>query len=78
MLQDPIEYPEPELFEPERFVLKEGNAAPRDPNDVVFGFGRRHDILPYLGLLLLTSCLESALGVTLLWKMSVIRRVRRH
>ncbi|KAI0798709.1 cytochrome P450 [Irpex lacteus] len=42
MLRDPQEYPEPERFNPDRFI-KEGAINPkvRDPNTVAFGFGRR-------------------------------------
>ncbi|KDQ53894.1 hypothetical protein JAAARDRAFT_197004 [Jaapia argillacea MUCL 33604] len=41
-LRDPMAYPEPEKFKPERF-LKDGKLNPevRDPNVAVFGFGRR-------------------------------------
>lgn len=42
MLQDPIEYPQPESFVPERFLTKGSKTAtPRDPTEVIFGFGRR-------------------------------------
>lgn len=36
--QDPAEYANPLLFDPTRFL---GDNPERDPNDVVFGFGRR-------------------------------------
>jgi len=39
---DPVEYPEPEILRPERF-LKDGQVyiPGRDPSDAGFGFGRR-------------------------------------
>ncbi|KDQ54011.1 hypothetical protein JAAARDRAFT_113130, partial [Jaapia argillacea MUCL 33604] len=42
ILHDPVAYPEPEKFKPERF-LKDGKLNPevRDPNVAAFGFGRR-------------------------------------
>ncbi|KDQ53882.1 hypothetical protein JAAARDRAFT_415303 [Jaapia argillacea MUCL 33604] len=42
ILHDPVAYPEPEKFKPERF-LKDGklNSEVRDPNIAAFGFGRR-------------------------------------
>ncbi|KDQ52205.1 hypothetical protein JAAARDRAFT_138959 [Jaapia argillacea MUCL 33604] len=42
ILHDPMVYPEPEKFKPERF-LKDGKLNPevRDPSVAVFGFGRR-------------------------------------
>ena len=43
MLRDPALYPDPEAFRPERFegVQFEGDAALRDPANLIFGFGRR-------------------------------------
>jgi cytochrome P450 len=43
MLNDPKEYPEPEKFNPDRF-MKDGDINPeiRDPNMLAFGFGRRY------------------------------------
>lgn len=42
MLHDPVDYPEPYVFKPERF-LKDGSLNPdvRDPNEFAFGYGRR-------------------------------------
>ena len=44
MMHDPKVYPNPERFEPERY-LKNGVLNPEAPNpaDIVFGFGRRYD-----------------------------------
>lgn len=46
MLNDPEDYPEPEVFKPERFLkLVDGqyvcDESVRDPRTVQFGFGRR-------------------------------------
>ncbi|THH27825.1 hypothetical protein EUX98_g6365 [Antrodiella citrinella] len=43
MLHDPEDYPEPELFKPERFIGKDGriDVNVRDPSTIAFGFGRR-------------------------------------
>ena len=42
MLRDPIEYPDPEEFNPDRY-MKDGALNPeiRDPGTLIFGFGRR-------------------------------------
>ncbi|KAJ7750432.1 cytochrome P450 [Mycena maculata] len=42
ILRDPVAYPEPDQFKPERF-LKDGQLDPqvRDPSTAAFGFGRR-------------------------------------
>jgi len=41
MLRDPLEYPDPSAFKPERFLPASGERMPRDPSKVAFGFGRR-------------------------------------
>ncbi|KLO17440.1 cytochrome P450 [Schizopora paradoxa] len=41
MLYDPEEYPNPEVFRPERFIPTSGKRMERDPTKVAFGFGRR-------------------------------------
>ena len=45
MMHDPEIYPDPERFEPERY-LTNGVLDPDapDPGDVAFGFGRRYDV----------------------------------
>ncbi|TCD66224.1 hypothetical protein EIP91_001627 [Steccherinum ochraceum] len=43
MMNNPDEYPAPDVFRPERFLNEDGgiNTGMRDPFTVVFGFGRR-------------------------------------
>ena len=43
MLHDPHDYPDPERFNPDRFI-KEGALNPDvpDPTKIIFGFGRRY------------------------------------
>jgi cytochrome P450 len=41
MLHDENEYPDPDKFYPDRFLLSECNSVPRDPRTLVYGFGRR-------------------------------------
>ncbi|KAI0743502.1 cytochrome P450 [Daedaleopsis nitida] len=49
MMHDPETYPEPEVFDPERY-LKDGamNADAPNPEDVIFGYGRRICLGRYL------------------------------
>ncbi|KAI1790229.1 cytochrome P450 [Ganoderma leucocontextum] len=39
--RDSKEYPDPEIFMPERFLSGEGNQGPLDPHQFAFGHGRR-------------------------------------
>lgn len=41
MLMDPKEYPDPDVFRPERFLPTDGGRVQRDPYKIAFGFGRR-------------------------------------
>ena len=43
MLHNPEDYPEPEKFDPARYIGPNGDigGSTRDPRTVVFGFGRR-------------------------------------
>lgn len=43
LLRDPKDYPNPEVFSPERFLNKDGTLNPDvlDPTTIAFGFGRR-------------------------------------
>lgn len=43
ILQDPVQYPDPHIFKPERFLTTHGNLNPDmpDPDIACFGFGRR-------------------------------------
>ncbi|KZT03583.1 cytochrome P450 [Laetiporus sulphureus 93-53] len=41
MTQDPRDYPEPQIFRPERFLAKNSKTNARDPREYSFGFGRR-------------------------------------
>lgn len=44
MLRDTEDYPDPEIFRPERHLSNDGNinANVRNPFEVAFGFGRRY------------------------------------
>ena len=39
-MNDEKEYPDPGSFNPERYI-NDGKNEPRDPADIIFGFGRR-------------------------------------
>lgn len=41
MMHDETVYPNPEVFDPDRFSGKDGRAKQDDPREIVFGFGRR-------------------------------------
>ncbi|KAJ6558729.1 cytochrome P450 [Mycena sp. CBHHK59/15] len=41
MTRDPRLYSNPMVFDPERFIAKDGEKAELDPRDLTFGFGRR-------------------------------------
>ena len=46
MLYDETEYPEPGNFKPERHII-DGKSEPRNPADVIFGFGRRFVVFTF-------------------------------
>ncbi|KZP14482.1 cytochrome P450, partial [Athelia psychrophila] len=41
MLRDPARYPNPEIFDPERYIPAPGKTVQTDPRTFAFGFGRR-------------------------------------
>ncbi len=48
MSRDPVQYPDPEEFLPERFVdSSKSEADDHNPRNFVFGFGRRSVTLPF-------------------------------
>lgn len=48
ILQDPVEYPEPHHFKPERYLPKDESKMPRSPEKVIFGYGKRFESLVLL------------------------------
>lgn len=61
ILHDPVTYPEPFNFDPERFIAGPGKDAQRDPRGACFGFGRR--ICP--GMFLAEASLWSTISMSL-------------
>lgn len=65
MLHDERHYPEPERFNPERY-LKDGQLDPgvRPPEAAAFGFGPRYDIQRYCSRNSLKAILQGVSGKT--------------
>ena len=64
-MHDPVAYPQPYEFRPDRFIGKDGtlDRTVRDPLEFVFGFGRRCELLrTTLGLRLTGSRRSGRLG----------------
>lgn len=59
MLYNEDMYPEPEKFNPDRFLPEEGKAKPLDPSAVAFGFGRRCVVDPLQYATYAISCFVS-------------------
>jgi cytochrome P450 len=60
MCQDPEVYPDPSLFNPERYLCSEPQ---QDPRKIVFGFGRRICPGMFLAEASIFSCIVSSLAV---------------
>lgn len=61
MLHDPETYPDPFVFDPDRYIPTEDNPPQRDPRGVCFGYGRR--VCP--GMHLAEASLFSAIAMSL-------------
>ncbi|KAG1854759.1 cytochrome P450 [Suillus tomentosus] len=61
MLNDPLRYPNPSQFSPERFLASDGKKPETDPYTICFGFGRR--ICPGLHLADASVWLSAAMSL---------------
>ncbi|TCD66655.1 hypothetical protein EIP91_001073 [Steccherinum ochraceum] len=65
MMHNPADYPDPEVFNPDRFLGADGKVNPyvRDPGTAVFGFGRRICPGRHFGTFTLTLFIANILHV---------------